>query len=178
MKRTSLLLALVIAGSSLFAQKKTTTSATVSFDATTPADALPKADNATVIAALDTKTGAIQFEATVKNFAFTNPTIQSHFNGEKWLNSDKYPKFTFSGKIADASKVNFAKDGSYTVSVNGKLTVKETTKEVTAPATIEIKGGTISATSAFPITLADYGIVTDGKKVAQQPKVTVAAEFK
>lgn len=178
MKKMSLLLALVIAGGSLFAQKKTTTSATVSFDATTPADALPKADNQTVIAALDTKTGTIQFEATVKNFAFSNPTIQSHFNGEKWLNSDKYPKFAFKGTITDASKVDFKKDGTYTASVTGSLTVKEATKEITTPVTIVVKGGVISTTAAFPITLADFGIVTDGKKVSQQPKVSVAADFK
>ena len=35
MKKTILFLALVIAAGSLFAQKKTTTSATISFDATT-----------------------------------------------------------------------------------------------------------------------------------------------
>jgi hypothetical protein len=41
-----------------------------------------------------------------------------------------------------------------------------------------VKGGVINTTAAFPITLADYGIVTDGKKVSQQPKVSVVAEFK
>ncbi|RXK82968.1 YceI family protein [Filimonas effusa] len=175
MKKTILLLALVVATGSLFAQKKTTTSATVSFDATTPADALPKADNNTVIAALDPKTGDIQFEATVQNFAFTNPTIQSHFNGEKWLNSEKYPKFTFKGKL---SKADFKKDGTYPVTVTGNLTVKETTKEITTPATVTVKAGVITATAAFPLTLADYGIVTDGKKIAKEPKITVTAEFK
>ena len=55
----------------------------VSFDATTSIDALPKADNKTVIGAIDTKTGAVQFEANVKNFAFANPTMQGHFNGAK-----------------------------------------------------------------------------------------------
>ena len=59
MKKTILFLGLVIAAGSLFAQKKTTTSATVSFDATTSLDALPKANNKTVIGAIDTKTGAV-----------------------------------------------------------------------------------------------------------------------
>ncbi|MGZ8509729.1 MAG: hypothetical protein ACXWWA_05105, partial [Chitinophagaceae bacterium] len=85
MKKTILLLSLVIATGGLFAQKKTTTSATVSFDATTSLDALPKADNKTVIGALDTQTGAVQFEANVKNFTFKNPMMQEHFNGEKWM---------------------------------------------------------------------------------------------
>lgn len=42
MKKAILILALAATGT-VFAQKKTTTSATVSFDATTKLDALPKA---------------------------------------------------------------------------------------------------------------------------------------
>jgi len=76
MKKTILTLTLVLAAGLIFAQKKTTTSASVSFDATTAIDALPKADNKTAIAALDTKTGKLAFEVTIKNFAFSNPRIQ------------------------------------------------------------------------------------------------------
>ena len=94
-----------------FAQAKTTTSATVAFDATTPLDALPKAENKTVVAMLNTKSGEVGFEAAVNNFAFTNPTIQQHFNEERWLNSGKFPLFTFAGKITDLKNVNFKKDG-------------------------------------------------------------------
>ena len=72
MKRTILSVVLAFASIAIFAQKKTTTSATIAFDATTPIDALPKAENKTVVAALDTKAGTIQFEAAIKSFAFSN----------------------------------------------------------------------------------------------------------
>src|SRR5215218_8108590 len=149
MKKTILFLALVFATGGLFAQKKVTTSATVTFDATTPKDALAKADNKTVFGSIDTQTGDVAFEATVKNFAFSNPMIQEHFNGDKWLNSDQFPTFTFKGKIADLTKVNFSKDGTYNVSVAGDLTVRGVTKPITTPATIVVNGGAITATSAF-----------------------------
>ncbi|MCG2613089.1 YceI family protein [Terrimonas sp. NA20] len=181
MKKTILALALVAITGSLFAQKKTTTSATVAFDASTAIDALPKAENKTVVAALDAKAGTVAFEATVKNFAFTNPTIQEHFNGEKWLNSDKFPTFTFKGNILDASKVNFAKDGTYNTNVEGTLSVKGVEQKVKAPATIVVKSGVVTATSNFSFKLADFGITgapIDGGKVAKEPKVTVSAEFK
>lgn len=181
MKKTILFLSFVAITGTLFAQKKTTTSATVTFDATTPKDALPKAENKTVIAAVDTKTGSVAFEAAVKNFAFSNAMIQDHFNGDKWLNSNTFPKFSFKGQIVDASKVNFKKDGSYNVSVTGDLTIKDVTKQVTTPATIVVKGDVVSATSEFTITLSDYGITgapIDGGKVAPAPKITVAAELK
>ena len=78
MKKTILSLAMVLAAGLLFAQKKTTTSAVISFDATTPIDALPKAENKTVIASLDAKSGTIAFEAAIKSFSFSNPKIQEH----------------------------------------------------------------------------------------------------
>jgi len=181
MKKTILFLSFVAVTGSLFAQKKTTTSAIVAFDATTSIDNLPKAENKTVIAALDTKTGAVQFEAAVKNFDFSNPRIQDHFNGANWMNSDEFPKFSFKGNIVDLSKVNFSKDGAYAVDVSGDLTVKDITKPITTSGTIEIKGGVVNTSTEFSITLADYGItgapITAGK-VAKEPRITVSAELK
>ncbi|MFM7511288.1 MAG: YceI family protein [Bacteroidota bacterium] len=179
MKKTVLVLSLIAFTSVLFAQTKKTTSATVAFDATTALDALPKAENKTVIAEIDTKTGQVGFEAAVKNFAFTNPTIQAHFNEERWLNSDKYPAFTFMGKITDVTKYNFSKNGVYNVTVTGQMTIKDKTNNVTAPATIEVKNGALTATASFTIVLADYGVqVGNSGKIAGEPKITVSAEMK
>jgi polyisoprenoid-binding protein YceI len=181
MKKTFLLLALVTITGALFAQKKTTTSATVTFDATTPIDNLPKAENKTVIAALDTKTGAVQFEANVKNFAFTNPTIQEHFNGERWLNSNANPTFTFKGNIVNPSSVDFTKDGSYNADVEGVLSIRGKEQKIKVPATIVVKDGGITTASDFSVALADYGISgapIEGGKVAKQPKISVKADFK
>lgn len=181
MKKTILFFGLVIAAGGLFAQKKTTTSATVAFDASTSIDALPKADNKTVIGAIDTKTGTVQFEANVKNFAFANPMMQEHFNGEKWLNSNEFPKFTFKGNIVDPSTVDFAKDGSYKTEVEGLLGIKGKEQKVKVPGTIVVKNGSVAISSNFSIALADYdisGAPIDGGKVAKNPKITVAADFK
>jgi len=180
MKKTILSLAIIAITSSVFAQNLTTTSATVAFDATTPIDALPKAENKTVIASLNKTTGAVLFEAAVNNFSFSNPKIQEHFNAANWMNSASFPKFTFSGKIDKLSKVKFAKDGVYKVTVSGNLTVKGVSKPVSTPATITVAGGKVSAATAFSIVLADYGITgapIDGGKVAKEPKITVAASF-
>jgi polyisoprenoid-binding protein YceI len=181
MKKTILILTLAITTVSLFAQKKTTTSATVSFDASTAIDAMPKAENKTAIAAIDTKTGSVAFEATVKNFAFANPMMQEHFNGEKWLNSDAHPSFTFKGNIVDPATVNFAQDGSYKTEVEGTLSIKGKEQKVKVPGTFEVKGDNLSASANFSIVLADYGITgapIDAGKVAKEPKITVSADFK
>ena len=181
MKKVILLTTFVFATAALFAQKKVTTSGVISFDASTSLDNLPKAENKTVIAAIDTQTGTIEFEAAVKNFAFANPTMQGHFNGEKWLNSDKFPKFTFAGKITDLSKVDFNKDGTYQVSVAGDLTIKDITKPLTTPGTIIVKDGVLGASAEFSVKLADYeitGVPVEVGKVAKEPKISVSVEMK
>jgi len=180
MKKTILSVALVMATGLLFAQKKTTTSATVAFDATTVIDALPKAENKTVIASLDTKTGTIAFEAAVKSFAFSNPKIQEHFNSKGWMDSDQFSTATFKGSIVNLKDVKFNKDGTYAVTVTGDLTIHGETKPVESKGTITVSGKTIKATSDFTIKLEDYkvsGNAVAAGKVAKEPKITVVAEF-
>jgi len=180
MKKTILYFALITMSGSLFAQKLTTTTATVSFDATTPKDALPKADNKTVIGSLDTKTGDVAFEAAVKNFSFSSPKMQEHFNGINWMNSDQFPKFSFTGKIDKVNKVKFTKDGNYNVKVTGDLTIKGITKKITVNGKIIVAGGKKNVTTSFTIKLADYNITgqpIEAGKVSREPKISVSAEF-
>lgn len=180
MKKTILILSLISITVSAIAQKVTTTSGVVTFDATTPKDALPKAENKTVIASLEKTTGALAFEAAVNNFAFSNPKIQEHFNGDKWMNSAAFPKFTFVGKIDKLGKVKFNKNGVYDVTVSGNLIVKGISKPVSAKAKVTVKENTVSAVSTFSIKLSDYeitGTPIESGKVATEPMVTVAVSF-
>jgi polyisoprenoid-binding protein YceI len=180
MKKTILSLTMVLAAGLLFAQKKTTTSAVVSFDATTPIDALPKAENKTVIAAIDTKSGTVAFEAAIKSFAFSNPKIQEHFNSAGWMDSDQFATANFKGSIVNLKDVKFNKDGTYAVTVAGDLTMHGVSKPVEAKGTITVSGKVIVAKSAFSVKLEDYKV--EGKaiaagKVAKEPTITVVAEF-
>lgn len=180
MKKTFLAIAFIAASAIVFAQKKTTTSAIISFDATTALDNLPKAENRTVVAALDTKTGAVQFEATVKNFSFSNPRMQEHFNNKTWMDSDQFPTAAFDGKITNPSSVNFSKDGTYTATVEGELTIRGVAQKISTPATFVVTGGKIEAKTDFSINLDDYkisaGPIAQGK-VSKEPKISVVAVF-
>ena len=178
MKKTTLIIALGLMASVTFAQKKTTTSANVNFDATTSLDALPKADNKTVVAAIDTKAGTVAFEAIVKGFSFGNPMMQEHFNGAKWMDSEKFPKATFKGTITNLPEVNFTADGTYKANVEGELTLHGVTKPVKTTADITVSGATVTSKSDFTIVAADYGIGDAGGKVAKEPKISVVAELK
>ena len=180
MKKTNLLFVLMLITVVAFGQKKTTTSAIIAFDASTAIDNLPKAENKTVIAAIDPAKGTVQFEATIKNFDFANPRIQDHFNQKGWMNSEEFPKATFNGIITNLSAVNFKKDGTYTATVAGDLTIHGQTQKINTDAVIVVVGNTIKASSSFSIKLADYGVdgpqVSAGK-VSREPKITVSAEL-
>ncbi|MFZ9388764.1 MAG: YceI family protein [Chitinophagaceae bacterium] len=180
MKKSTLLLALLCTTGALFAQKKTTTSAIVMMDATTPKDALPKAENKTVIGSIDMQSGAVAFEAAVANFSFSNPRIQEHFNGANWMNSAEFPKFTYTGKIEKPEKINWKKNGTYDAKVDGQMTIKGVTQPVKVKGTITVTDGKMKVNALFDIKLKDFGISgqpIQAGKVAEEPKISVSAEF-
>lgn len=180
MKKSILFIALLAATGSMFAQKKTTTSGTINFDATTSLDQLPKAENKTVIAAIDTKKGTIAFEVIMKGFTFGNPRIQEHFNGAKWLDSEKFPTSSFKGSITNLAAIDFSKDGTYDADIAGDLMIHGVTKPIKTSGKIVVNGKTVSTNAEFTIKLEDYGV--DGPqiaagKISKEPKISVSAEL-
>ena len=134
-----------------------------------------EAKNKTVTAVLDKKTGAVQFSVQMKGFEFEKALMQEHFN-ENYVESGKYPKADFKGTVVNNSAVNYTKDGSYNVTVKGKLTIHGVTKDVEAPGTIKVNGDKIDATSSFSIQLSDYNISIPSvvkDKISNNIKITV-----
>lgn len=131
--------------------------------------------NRTVTAVLDAKSGAFQFSVPMKSFEFEKALMQQHFN-ENYVESDKYPDATFKGVVVNNSAVNYSKDGTYNVTVKGKLTIHNVTKDVEAPGTIRVNGGRVEAASTFNIKVSDYNISIPAavkEKVSNSIKITV-----
>ena len=180
MKQSILTFAFLFVTLFSFSQKKTTTSATISFDATTSIDKLPKAENKTVVAAINTKKGTLQFEATIKSFAFSNPRIQEHFNSKGWMSSDEFPTAIFNGTITNISAINFRKDGTYAAQVEGDLTIHGKIQKIKTIASIVVTEDNINSSCEFSIQLSDYGIdspAVGAGKVSREPKISVKAVF-
>ncbi len=116
-----------------------------------------EAKNKTVTAVLDAKTGAFQFSVQMKGFEFEKALMQQHFN-ENYVESDKYPKAEFKGTLANNAAVSYDKDGTYPVTVKGKLTLHGITRDIEVPGIIKINSGKIDAGSTFSIRLSDYKI--------------------
>lgn len=122
--------------------------------------------------------GQMVFMIAIKGFRFENATMQEHFN-ENYMESDKFPKAIFQGKIANINEVDFEKDGSYKTTVIGTMEIHGVKQPVTAIGTIQINAGKASAKSSFKIKLADYNIkgTLIGDKIAKELAITVDCKY-
>ncbi len=138
-----------------------------------------EATNNDVTSILDTQKGEFAFVVLIKSFRFKKALMQEHFN-ENYMESKTFPKATFKGNITDLSKINFAKDGSYPVTVNGDLTIHGVTKKIEVPGTITIVQGKITATSKFGVKVKDYNIKIPSiviNKIAETVEVSVDCKY-
>lgn len=107
---------------------------------------------------INTQTGDIVFTLLMKSFHFERALMEEHFN-ENYVESSKYPKSSFKGKITNLTEINFSADGKYKAKVEGELTIHGVTQKVKADGFITVAGGKISASSQkFEIKLKDYNI--------------------
>jgi polyisoprenoid-binding protein YceI len=180
MKKLIVLLAIAAIGTMpAFAQDYLTRNGKISFHSSTPIEDIDAVNNE-VVSTLDTKTGGFAFRVAILGFKFDAVDMQKHFNGDTYMNSAKYPKASFTGKITDLSKVDFTKDGTYNVTVSGNLTIKDVTKPVSAAGTITVKGGKVTARSEFKIKRAEYNVTGEAiheKKIGQVITIKVDCTY-
>jgi len=117
-------------------------------------------------------TGDLQVSISVMNFKFKNALMEEHFN-ENYMESDKYPKCIFRGKVNEA--VDYAKEGENKVTVSGKLEMHGVTKDVTLSGTITKEGTDFKLYCKTKIKVADYNIKVPSmyvKNIAEVVDVT------
>jgi hypothetical protein len=178
MKRIVILLTLVLLALSASGQKFMTKNGYIGFYSHTAVEDI-KADNNQVAGVIDTSTGDMVFQLLIKSFHFEKALMEEHFN-ENYMESDKFPKSTFKGKITDLSVVNFSKPGKYDVSVEGDLTMHNVTNKISVKGSIEVVQGGINATSKFNIVPEDYKITIPGvvrDNIARTLELTVNMKY-
>ena len=178
MKRLFLLFFFLNILIALNAQKFMTKNGYIGFYSHTPMEDI-KADNNQVAGVLDITTGDMVFQVLIKSFHFERALMEEHFN-ENYMESDKIPKSSFKGKITNLSSVNFAKEGTYDVTVEGDLTIHDVTNKISTKGTIEVVSGGINANSKFNIVPEDYKITIPGvvrEKIDKNLAVTVTMKF-
>jgi hypothetical protein len=123
-------------------------------------------------------TGQIIFGVLVKGFKFENQLMEDHFN-ENYMESTQFPKADFKGYIKNNKEVNFTKDGTYPITIEGNLTIHGTSQKVITNGTLQIADGKPTITGEFSIKIKDYGIkgLYIGEKIANEAKIKVNCKY-
>lgn len=154
MKHIFLIAAIQFICVSTYAQMMMTRTGVISFHSHTILENIDAVNN-NVLAVLDVGKKQIAFSCLMKQFSFKKKLMQEHFN-ENYVESDKYPKATFSGTFAE--DVVIGKDGAYPLNVKGKLNIHGVTREISVPATLLVKDNKVTGTTTFKLNPTDYNI--------------------
>lgn len=178
MNKITLLAAIFLSAVSTQAQKVySTKTGQTAFNASSPLEKIAAVNNQT-----DSKfvadNGQVVFAVLIKGFKFENQLMEDHFN-ENYMESTKLPKADFKGYITNIKEVNFAKDGSYPVTLEGNLTLHGVTNKVNAAGTMKIAGGVPEMDGTFKVKLKDYNVtgLYIGDKIAPEAAITVKCKY-
>ncbi|MCH8232938.1 MAG: YceI family protein [Bacteroidetes bacterium] len=120
--------------------------------------------------------GDIVFSIPVNQFQFAKSLMQEHFN-EKYMESDKYPKTIFKGKVLDFEKGS----ENNNVWTEGELEIHGVKRNVKIQGNLIFKGEKVIIESKFIVKLEDYEIEIPKllfQKIAEEVEVTVNFEYK
>lgn len=128
--------------------------AQVSFFSKTPLEDIAGV-NKNVTALLNTKTNEVAVKMQIAQFGFPNKLMEEHFN-ENYMETEKYPTSTFTGKIQD--KIDYTHEGTYDVTAKGILLIHGVQKERELKGKLTINKTGMSLTCDFNVPLADHKI--------------------
>lgn len=126
----------------------------------------------------NTQSMEIAFSVPIKEFQFPKKLMQEHFNGEKYMESEKFPKSTFSGTVSGFS---LNAKGVQQAKATGKLTIHGVTTPIEILGTAEVMGDKINLKAKFIVKLADYKIKIPQilwQNIAEQVEVTIDFTYK
>ncbi|MBK8705914.1 MAG: YceI family protein [Saprospiraceae bacterium] len=163
---------------SMSGQKYFTRDGKISFFSDTPMEKI-EAHNSKATSVLDASNGNLEFAVLIKAFQFEKALMQEHFN-ENYMESSKFPKSSFKGKVTNIKDINLKKDGEYNATVKGQLTIHGVTKDVETTGKFVVAGGKINAKSTFDVAVADYNITIPSvvrENIAKTVKIAVDIKF-
>ena len=166
-----IIIILLISSINLQAQKFIGKNGEISFFSNAPMEDI-SAQNNKVNAVYDSDTKALVFQLKIIDFVFPNSLMQEHFN-ENYLESDIYPKSTFTGKI-------ISQNGESAIVV-GDLTIHGKTNKIKVEGILKKEKKAINVSTEFIVKLEEYDIKIPTivmYKIAEEIEVKVNIELK
>ena len=171
-----LIFAVAVSAIHLNAQKYKTTEGHIEIFSQTPIFKI-EGLNKKVACVVVFETGDVAASTLVRSFKFHEALVEDHFN-ENYMESEKYPKASFKGKIVNIKDVDLKKNGDYKITIKGELTLHGTTNPIEAPGTMTIKDGKVIGKTTFNVSLAAYKIHVEEKyKDAIKDEIQLNIDF-
>lgn len=153
-----------------------TKDAKINFNSSTPLeDIIAESNQATTF--IDIDKNEVVFSVLTTSFKFRRALMEEHFN-ENYMESPKFPKAKFSGKIISA--IDWKSEKPVIVDVKGELTMHGVTKEMTIKAQITPGKGKIIASSELKITPEMFNIAIPSAvrdKIAKEVTIKIDAVY-
>ena len=177
MKKTIAILICLVACQVTFSQTYFTRTGMTEFKASVEAFEPVEAKNNSTTVILKTQSGDIAAQLFINAFKFRVALMQEHFN-ENYMDSDKFPKAIFRGKLKDFDLSTFSGEQEYDLS--GTLTVRGVKKEINTKAKVKKSGDAINITAAFSVQPQEFDIKIPSivrKKIADKINISINYEL-
>lgn len=136
---------------------------------------LIKATSSETQGIIDPATNQFAFSVPVSSFKGFNSDLQrQHFN-ENYMETSKYAKASFSGKIIE--QVNWTRDSVYTVRAKGELDVHGQKQTRIIKAKLTVRKNELLVDADFNVPLADHNISIP-RIVSQKIATEIDVKFK
>ncbi len=143
---------LLLMATNSYGQRYISDSSYVYFFSEAPMETI-EAENTEGSSVIDLGEGKMVFAVPIKGFQFEKSLMQEHFN-ENYLESDKYPRTTFTGSIEDWDRDML----SDSVTVSGTFTIHGVSREVSVKGKVYDHETAPYLEAKFPIQIVDYDI--------------------
>jgi len=174
--KSKFLFVLVLSTQVVYAQKYKSISGTIKFYSEELLENIT-AVNHEVKSMFDSESGQIVFSLPITGFDFEKSLMREHFN-EKYLESEKFPKSTFKGKMTGFTVGQINPE----VWAKGELVIHGTRQNITVLGQLDFKKyENVLLHSVFVIKLVDYNIKVPEllfQKIAEEIEVTIDIVYK
>lgn len=168
---------LVLAQAIASGQEKiySTSDGTISFVSNAPLEVIT-ASSKKMEGLVDGNALTFAFSVIIRTFeGFNNGLQRQHFY-ENYMETDKYPSASFSGKIIE--HIDLTKPGTYVVRAKGQLNIHGREKERIIKVELISTGKEVKASALFNVPLVDHQIEVPrivNQKIAQDIEVNIQA---
>jgi hypothetical protein len=116
-----------------------------------------EAHNTQALGIIELDRGRVGITVLIKGFKFEKALMEEHFN-ENYLESDKYPKAVFVGKIVGYEELDFFNPLGVEAVVEGEITIHGIKKSLQSKVVFNAEGHNLKCTAEFKLKPEDFNI--------------------